>query len=100
MRKRALVLALVAFVAIEAILIRRAIATHTLESAFEQLREPVTLIMLTDFSFFAGIVFVWMFLEERKRGRTGLLWLPAIIIAPTIALVAFLLRRESEARKD
>src|SRR5687768_17353612 len=38
MQKRALVLALVAFVAIEAILIRRAVATHTLESAIAQLR--------------------------------------------------------------
>ena len=94
--KRALVVTLLTFVAIEAVLVRWAFATHTAASAVAQLGEPVTLIMLTDFTFFAGIVFVWMFREERKRGAAGWPWLPAIIIAPTIALIAFLLRQRAQ----
>jgi hypothetical protein len=94
--RAALVAALVAFLGIEAVLIRWAVTTLTLDQAIAQLEQPMPLIMLTDFSFFAGIVFFWIVGDARKRGRNGWVWLPGIILAPTAALVAYVLLRPAK----
>lgn len=95
--KTALIAALVAFLAIEAWLIRWAVTTLTLDQASAQFTQPVPLIVLTDFSFFAGIVFFWMLADAKKRGRNGWVWLPGIILAPTVALIAYVLLRDRAA---
>ncbi len=94
--KRALVAALAAFVAIEAVLLVWATRSGSWERAAATFREPLVLVMLTDFCFVSGIVFFWMVADARKRGHgaSGWLWLPGIILAPTVALILFLLKRE------
>ena len=69
--------------------------TITLDQAYAQLTQPVPLIMLTDFSFLSAIVFFWMVADAKKRGKNGWIWLPGIILAPTIALIAYLLLRRT-----
>jgi hypothetical protein len=94
-RRGILVATLIAFLAIEAILLTQ---LGSIDHAMAVLREPVVLVMLTDFTFLTAIVFFWMVADAKKRGENGWLWLPPIILVPTVALLAFLLRRPQEER--
>jgi cytochrome bd-type quinol oxidase subunit 2 len=91
--KRALVAVMVVFVVVETWLVLRAPSLN--ESMRRAFAEPATLMMAVDFTLFGGIVLVWMVSDAKKRGKNGWLWLPAMILAPTLALAAYLLAREA-----
>jgi hypothetical protein len=84
---------MVVFVLVEGWLVTR--APSLAESMSRAFAEPATLMMLVDFTLFGGIVFFWMVADAKKRGTNGWLWLPGMILAPTLALAAYLLTRDS-----
>ena len=89
--KRALVAVIVVFVLVEGFIVSR--APSLAESIARAFAEPATQLMLVDFTLFGGIVFFWMVFDARKRRKNGWLWLPGMILAPTVALAAYLLTR-------
>lgn len=93
--KRALVGVLVLFTVIEVWLTTRCMAVYRSagEAFSAALSEPATQMMLVDFSFFAGIVFVWMLVDAKKRGKNGWVWAPLVVLLPTAALAGYLLAR-------
>ena len=93
--KRALVAVLVVFTVLEVWLTMRCLSVHpSLGEAFKAaLVEPATQMMLGDFTFFAGMVFVWMLVDAKKRGKNGWVWAPLMILLPTAALAGYLLAR-------
>ena len=95
--KRALVGVLVLFTVLETWLVARCMTVHRsfAEAIVVGLSEPAAQLMLVDFSFFAGIVFVWMVVDAKKRGKNAWLWAPLMILAPTVALAGYLLSRGS-----
>ena len=95
--KRALIGVLVLFTVIEAWLATRCMTVHRsfAEAVTIGLSEPAAQMVLVDFTFFGGIVFVWMLVDAKKRGKNAWLWAPLMILAPTIALAGYLLARGS-----
>jgi hypothetical protein len=93
--KRALVGVLVLVTVLEVWLATRCTAAHGsfVEAVTVALAEPATQMVLVDFSLFAGIVFVWMLVDSRKRGKNGWVWAPLMVLLPTGALAAYLLAR-------
>ena len=89
--KRALIAVIVVFVLVEGWLGSRAPSFG--DSVARAFAEPATQVMLVDFTLFGGIVFFWMVFDAKKRGKNGWLWLPGMILAPTLALAAYLLSR-------
>ena len=93
--KSALALLIVVFVALEGWLATVAMSSRGsfAEAIALAFREPATWMMLVDFVLFAAIVFFWMVRDAKARGKNGWLWLPLLVLAPTVALAAFLLSR-------
>jgi hypothetical protein len=93
--KRALVAALLLFTVIEGVLFARCLSDRgSIGGAFlVAVAEPATMAILVDFTFFGAIVFAWMVSDARKRGKNGWLWLPLMILLPTVALAGYLLAR-------
>ena len=100
--KRALVGVLVLITVLEAWLTTRCLALHRSfgEAVTVALAEPATQMMLVDFSLFAGIVFVWMLVDSRKRGKNGWVWAVPMVLLPTAALAGYLLLRMRGETKD
>lgn len=90
-----LVACLVLFFGLEAWLVSSCLRRHgSLGDAFAAaLSEPATHMMLVDFTLFGAIVFVWMIIDSKKRGKNGWLWLPLMATLPTLALALYLLAR-------
>lgn len=93
--KRALIGVLVLFTVIEVWLTTRCLLVHrSVGEAFSvALAEPATHMMLVDFTFFGGIVFVWMLIDAKRRGKNGWVWAPLMALLPTAALAGYLLAR-------
>jgi hypothetical protein len=91
--KRVLIAVIVVFVLVEGWLVTRAPSFG--ESLSRGFSEPATLLVLVDFTFFAAMIFVWMVVDSKKRGKNGWVWAPLMFLAPTIALAAYLLARGS-----
>jgi hypothetical protein len=95
--KRALVGVLVLVTVLEVWLGMRCMTVHRSfgEAVTVALAEPATQMMLVDFSLFAGIVFVWMLVDSKRRGKNGWVWAPLMFLLPTAALAGYLLARGS-----
>jgi hypothetical protein len=95
--KQALIACIVVFVAIETAVVAWCLSVRPSfgEAVALAFKEPATWMMLVDFALFGTIVFFWMVFDSKKRGKNGWLWLPGMILAPTVALAAYLLARGS-----
>jgi hypothetical protein len=92
--KRVVLGTLIAFAVLEGIVLRNvSLAPEHVGAVF---REPLVLAMLMDFTFFAAIVFLLMVADARKRGASAWPWLPLVVLAPTVALLVYLLLRPAE----
>lgn len=96
--KRALVGVLVLVTVLEVWLAMRCMTVHRsfAEAVVIAMSEPATQMVLVDFSLFATIVFVWMLVDSKKRGKNGWVWAPLMILLPTAALAGYLLARGNE----
>jgi hypothetical protein len=91
MQKVVLLVALIAFTCAELAVVVWAFQVYTVMQLFEEFFDPVSLIILIDFSFFAGAVWIWML---RDGGRGLWKWLPVYILTPTGVLFVYLLLRK------
>ena len=96
--KRALVGVLVLVTVLEVWLTTRCLAVHRsfTDAVVIGLSEPAAQMVLVDFSLFATIVFVWMLVDSKKRGKNGWVWAPLMILLPTAALAGYLLARGND----
>jgi hypothetical protein len=94
MQRILIVLALVAFASIETALLLWCLQTYTVAQVFEEFFDPMSLVILVDFVFFGGIVFLWMVADARGRGHNAWKWLPLYIFCPTLALFLYLIVRK------
>lgn len=93
--KRALVGVLVLITVLEVWLTMRCMTVHRsfAEAVTVAFAEPAAQMMLVDFTLFAGMVFVWMLIDSKKRGKNGWVWAPLMVLLPTAALAGYLLAR-------
>lgn len=91
MQKALLLVALIAFTCIELAVLVWSLQTYTVFDWFKQFSNPVALLILVDFAFFAGAVFVWLL---KDGGRRMWKWLPLYIVTPTGVLFVYLLLRK------
>jgi hypothetical protein len=93
--KRALVGVLVLVTVLEVWLAMRCMTVHRsfVDAVVRGLSEPAAQMVLVDFTCFGGIVFVWMLVDSKKRGKNGWIWAPLMILLPTAALAGYLLAR-------
>lgn len=93
MQRLLLVLGLLAFLAIEAVLVTRCVGEHGVMGALARAVEPVPLVIVVDFTFTSAAVFAWMARDAWARGRSPWPWLPVFALVPTLGLFLFLLAR-------
>lgn len=96
MQRAALVIGVVAFLAIEAVLVARCVAVDGVAGTLARLKEPLTLAIVVDFTFVVAAVSVWLVRDAWRRGRSPWGWLALFVVVPTLGLYLFLLARGEE----
>lgn len=93
MHRLALILGLVAFLAVEAVLVTRCLVAYGVLGTLARATEPVALVIVVDFTFVVMAVCAWIVQDARARGRSPWPWLPLVVAVPTLGLFLYVLTR-------